>query len=197
MQSINNTALKIEAFSENGEKISNFLAPITIKISLAIEDIQKVKPESLAIYHFNNLTRMWEKLNSIFDENNLTIEAQTSNISNFSVFGELIDATFPQTTALYSGNLYNNWFREFPLVTLSNGGNGKIMYSLFGEFWEEYTKPFFIEQEGFAQLRYRSIGENGITSPLEVNWVRINTQNNFAKTLYIKGIQFVVPETSP
>ncbi len=189
---IDNTGLSITAESGIGEKISDLKDFITIRVALTIENLQDINWDTLAIYHFNKATMAWDKLTSVFDMENLVMEAQTDEISEFAVFGETLVTEYPHTAVTYVGNKIDHWFTEYPLVEMDNGNKGEILYSLFGEFWQEYTQPFYIEQEGIVQLRYRSVGDNGLTEPLRVDWVRIDTQNKLKKTMFIYGTQITV-----
>lgn len=189
---IDSTSLAIVALDATGKRISQLGSFITIKMTLTLESIQDVLWDTLALYHWNSASNLWEKLSSSFDPATLELEAQTNEISEFAVFGENTLTGYPQTLVSLSGHKVEHWFTEYPVVTLSNGGTGKILYSLYGEFWEEYSKPFYIEEEGIVRLRYRSIGENGVTEPLNIMWIRIDTQNKTKKTLFIEGTQLTI-----
>ena len=184
-----NSSITIQAYELSGEKISQLKDFITVRIALSMEELTNIKIDTLAIYHFNEITKLWEKLESVFYEDTLFIEAQTDSISSFAVFGEKLEQTEPTTTVLYTGNSSDHWFTEYPLVTMSTEPNCRIFYSLFGEFWEEYTQPFYIEQEGIVRLRYRSMRPNGETESVRVAWVRIDTMNKVKKTMFIYGTQ--------
>jgi murein DD-endopeptidase MepM/ murein hydrolase activator NlpD len=189
---IDDTSLGITALKATGEKISQLSDFITIRIALTLENIQDVIWDTLAIYHWNDAEKIWEKLLSNFDSETLVLEAQTNRISQFAVFGEKTVIEYPHTSASLTGDQTDYWYTEYPLVTLESEQTSKILYSLYGEFWEEYTKPFYIEGNGIVRLRYRSIGNNGLVEPLQVLWVRIDRYNKPRKTLFIKGTQLTI-----
>ena len=181
---VEDTSIIVEAKNYLGNLIHNLDKYIEIKVNLAIGNLSNIDIESLAIYHWNEAKNIWEKLNSVLDPINLTLEAQANAISQFAVFGQLQNSQYPVTVVTLEGTMDGYWFTEYPLVTLTCTLNcDKTFYSITGEYWNEYTEPFLVEMEGITKLRYRSQGNYGLIEELNFEPLRINTRGTLHKTL--------------
>jgi hypothetical protein len=110
----------------------------------------------------NEVSGIWEKIPTVFDEQTGKLESTSDHLSWFSVFGEKIDSEPPKTQIILSGNQIDGWFTEHPLVELApeNENPTDLEFTVYsvdeGDFWRNYNQPFYIEQDGIINLLYKS-----------------------------------------
>ena len=187
---IPNTSFLISASDLLGQKIEDFNDPITIKITLGTNDLTNVITSTLHIYFWNELSALWETLDTSYDESTNTLTTETTHFSHFAVFGEKTDTEAPTTQLTASGQMQNGWYIEYPLVTLQSESAAITVYSLDnGDTWETYTAPIVVEKDGFIRVLYKSIDENENMEQPNESLLKINTQNRWKKQ--IKVIQAI------
>ncbi len=153
----------LDAVDALGQKVTEFLQPVTINYDYADTDLLNINEESLKIYWFNEETGQWEGLPSIVDSLNKTVSAQATHFSQFALMGEVKDLIPPVTNAIISGEKgEENWYRSDVNVELpgsDNEGGAGLMYTLYtlnGSDWFEYKDPIIISSEGAHTIIYES-----------------------------------------
>ncbi|MBW6441549.1 peptidoglycan DD-metalloendopeptidase family protein, partial [Patescibacteria group bacterium] len=190
LQYIKNTSFILEAFDQIGNEIKHFENPISISINIDFNSLQNINPENISLYYWNEIVKIWEKIPSIYNQQNNTIEASVNHLSWFSIFGEKIDYQPPETGIIVSGSQNDLWFIEYPMVELlpndeNVNGVGFTIYSIDdGDFWHNYSQPFYVEKEGITNLIYKSQDLNENMESEKNIVLHINTSG--AKTEKIK-----------
>ncbi|MFA6981874.1 MAG: peptidoglycan DD-metalloendopeptidase family protein [Patescibacteria group bacterium] len=188
------TALSLSALDNMGNNIENLLEPATIEISLPEVITQNVIKESLKIYLLNKNTKLWEPLETVYDEVANKLIAETTHFSDFAVFGEKSDLYTPDTSVSVTGNYNNYWYSNNPTISFATQNpSDRIFYSIEGDHWNEYIEPFVLEKVGVVVISYRSQAENGNLEETQDKIIKINTTGRYVKTVIIKGSQFSVP----
>ncbi len=189
---IKDTSFSIEGQKFDGDLIHNLDEPINIKINLTNKISENIQKDTISLYHLNEETGAWEHLPTTLHANEDTLEAQTHKISRFAAFGE--KTTSPNTNSVeveivLLGLKEKGWFLEHPLVTIAEKPGDRVYYSTDGNYWERYTEPFYLKQEGILALRYNNWNTSTETRS---KLIRINTQNILHKTLKFNGSSFSV-----
>lgn len=153
----------LNAFDGLGQKITQFLQPVTINYDYKDADLLNISEDSLKIYWLNEETGQWEGLPSVIDSLNKTVSAQTTHFSQFALMGEVKDLVPPVTNAVISGEKgEEGWYRSDVNVELlgnDNEGGVGLMYTLYtlnGSDWFEYKDPIIILSEGAHTITYES-----------------------------------------
>lgn len=195
---LENTSFISEVFDQLGNKILDFENSVQIKISMGVGQLTNLIPESVKLYFWNDVKKIWEALPSFVDLKTGELTAYTNHFSWFAVFGEKIDKNPPVTEILVSGSQDNSWFTEFPLINLSpydaeNSQIDAIFYSINdGETWETYTEPFYLQKDGATDLLFKSqdIYENLETTKNYV--ILVNTQGKQTLRIKVKNATFEI-----
>ena len=124
-------------------------------------NLLNIKTETLKIYFFNELSKIWEEIPSFFNPSTKNITTNVNHLSWFAVFGEKIDTTPPTTHINVSGTQVDGWFTSYPLVEFSyleeTSGPIQTFYSIdLGDNWDLYKNPFLIEKDGITNLLFKS-----------------------------------------
>lgn len=153
----------LDAFDNLGEKVTQFLQPVTITYDYKDTDLFNTNEESLKIYWFNSGLNLWEALPSTVDTTNKKVSTQTTHFSQFALMGEVKDIVAPTTQVTLSGDMgENGWYRSGVSVTLqgadNEGGVGLLytLYTINGSDWFEYTAPIVFPSEGTHTITYQS-----------------------------------------
>lgn len=154
----------LTAINSVGEKITQFLNPITITYSYKDANLLNINEDTLKLYHYNENSKVWEPLPSTLDKANKTITGQTSGFSQFALMGEVIDSQAPSTEYELDGSKgADNWYNSSVNITfngIDNIGGLGLEYTLFklnDEEWLEYQAPVLVESEGEHTIKYKSI----------------------------------------
>lgn len=195
---ISNTSTLINAYDYLGNEMTGFSEPAEITFDLSKSNLTDVVSESIKVYFWNEITRIWEALPSVLDFTNNTVKAQTKHLSNFAVFAEKIDSSPPQTQIILSGSQEGRWFLEYPAVSFqtfdSESSPIKTFYTTSGEdSWEEFTEPFRIEKDGVTNLQYRSQDLYGNLEETQSHVIQVDTKNKGKKSLIISRAKYEVP----
>ena len=189
---IPNTSFIVSLYSNLGE-VLDIDFPVTLEIDLNLSELKNIRPETLKIYYLDEITNTWKALESALDLSKNKISAITTHFSNFTVLGEKIDSQAPETQIMINGDDVDEWFKEFPLVTLSSTATDldKIFYSINGgEDWHEYISPFNINLEGIVSIQYKSQDFSGNQEEIKDVLIKIDTKNKFKNTVTVKTAGF-------
>nr|MBI5456019.1 peptidoglycan DD-metalloendopeptidase family protein [Candidatus Levybacteria bacterium] len=153
----------LNAFDSLGQKVTQFLQPVTITYDYADADLLNINEESLKIYWFNEETGQWEGLPSIVDTLNKKVSTETTHFSQFALMGELKDLIAPVTDVIISGDKgQEGWYRSDVSTELqgydNDGGIGLqyTLYTINGSDWFEYKDPIIFSSEGTHTITYES-----------------------------------------
>jgi murein DD-endopeptidase MepM/ murein hydrolase activator NlpD len=83
---VENTSLMVNLL-----EISELETPATVEISITTEQLKEYFVESLKIYSWNNKTSLWEELPTTLEREQLVLQATTTHLSKFAVFGKTKD----------------------------------------------------------------------------------------------------------
>lgn len=154
----------LTAFNNIGDKITQFLQPVTIKYSYKDANLLNIKEDTLKLYHYNKSTKSWDELPSTLDKTNKTVTGHTTSFSQFAVMGELKDTLSPDTQVELNGTMgWENWYRSPVTITLDgkdNEGGVGLEYTLFkldDNEWVIYNTELNVESEGKHKLTFESI----------------------------------------
>lgn len=159
---LESTSFLLDVLDQVGNNIYQIDNPVEIEISLSQNQISNLLLDTIKLYFWNELTKIWEPITSIFNSETNKLISSVNHFSWFAVFGEKQDSSPPETQITVSGSQNNGWFTQFPMITLScydadNTPIDTIFYSINnGEVWNTYTDPFFIQKEGITNLLFKS-----------------------------------------
>lgn len=195
---IKNTSFLLEVFNQVGKTIESFDKPINISVDISPEDLQNIITESISLYFWDEASKIWEKIPTIFHEQTAKLDSSTNHLSWFAVFGEKEDSQPPETQIILSGSQEDRWFTENPLVELitDDGGVTDLEFTVYsmdeGDFWHNYTQPFYIEQNGIMNLIYKSQDSNGNMESENNFVIHVNTQGLKTQRIRIKNTGFEI-----
>ena len=189
-----NTSFLLEMYDTLKNKITDLGGKIQISVDVSLSDLSNVQTKSLKLYYYNSTQKIWEALNTSLDLTTKTITAETDHLSQFAVFATAIDAVSSTTKLEITGNTLDNWYIEFPTITLSSVDIdlNTIFYSLGDDRWEKYFTPFKIEKEGIVKFSYRSGDAAGNYETTKEQIIKINTLGKWVKTLKVRNASFTI-----
>lgn len=191
---IHNTAFKANAKNNINTNMQSFEDNIKISIKLDPNNLLNINKDTLALYFFNENTKKWEKLNSVFNTENNTLNSETNHFSNFAVFAEKIDYTLPLSEININGVQIDFWFEEQVEITInSNDESGikYIFYSLDNETsWQEYTNPIIVDKTGITEFKYRAQDINDNLESVKSAIIKIKSENQKISKIKIKDTTF-------
>lgn len=193
---VENTSFIINAVDQTGKEIRELGDYAKIIINLSSESILDVLSDTIRLFSYDETSSTWKPEESFFDAATNTLTSHINHFSKFAVFGESADNVPPETSITVSGTEINEWYTQYPLISLStndvvNGQSDAIYYSIDkGGVWNEYLEPFQILKDGITQILYRAqdIGNN--TEETKSYVVQVNTSGKLTKTLRIIGSNF-------
>jgi murein DD-endopeptidase MepM/ murein hydrolase activator NlpD/photosystem II stability/assembly factor-like uncharacterized protein len=184
MEYLEATSFLSEAFDQLENKKEIFEDPIQIEIALTQSQISNLILDTIRLYFWNEISKIWESVPSIFNSDTNTLTSTVNHFSWFAVFGEKIENNILKTQISVSGSQSDvniGWFIEFPLVTLSPTEaeeplTDNIFYSINdGETWDTYSMPFLIQKEGITNVLFRSLDTNGNMEDTQSYVIKVNT----------------------
>lgn len=188
---IPDTSFLLEIHDTLKNKITSLRGKIQIVIDFSSSDLSSIQPDSLKLYYFDQIQKVWVMLNTSLDLTNKTLTAETEHLSQFAVFGVATDASPPVTDFNISGTVYADWYTEFPTVTLTSDTDlNKIFYSLGDNLWEEYSAPLQIKKEGFVKFSYKSSDAQNNYEMTNERVIKINTLNKWTKAVVVRSVIF-------
>lgn len=184
---ISGTSIIISVLNYLNEKTPNLNSAATIEFNFSSANLQNVLENTIKIYTFNPTNKLWEPINTVvLDLIDKKILGETTHFSQFAVFGEKIDNEPPTTIINISGGTDDEWFVEYPTVTISSddgvdgSGVGKMFYKIADEIdWNEYSTPFILQREGVFGIEFKSIDVVGNLENSKDVLVRIDTNNKW------------------
>jgi hypothetical protein len=194
-----NTSIQLEAYDLLGKTITSFSDPVKIKISFSDSDLAGISKESVKIYFWDLISKLWTPLPTILDLIFNTATAETHHLSNFVLLGEKMNTAPPLTLLNVSGAKTSNWFTEFPVLELTVNGpdssQATIFFTTGGETeWEEYLNPVTLRLDGIINLQYRSQDVYGNLEETQNYVLQIDTKDKGKKTVKIKNNTFETTE---
>jgi murein DD-endopeptidase MepM/ murein hydrolase activator NlpD len=194
-----NTSIEINAYDFLGEEIVAFSNPVEIKIDFSDSDPVGIIKETIKMYFWDIISKLWQPLPTILD---LTVDiatATTYHFSNFVLLGEKINLVPPLTQINISGQKNGNWFTEYPLVELttlnSDSPPSTIFFTSGGETgWEEYLGPITVSLDGIVNFQFRSMDTYGNVEKTQSYILQIDTKNKGKKTVKVKNAGFTIAE---
>lgn len=193
---IDNTSFILEAFNQRGEDIINFINPVFIEISVDIESLAGIDLNSLSLYFYNEVSNIWEKIPSSFNQQLNKISATVNHLSWFAVFGEKENLTPISTEIRMSGSQNDIWFIEPPIIEFfienqENLQNVNTFYSLDnGDNWQLYETPFYINTEGINNLIYKSQDSDGSMEEEHEQVIYVNLSNKRTGKIRVNEAMF-------
>ena len=189
---IENTSFLLKAESFIGEALHKLSDFIKITIKLPDNLPEEIDPRKLDIFHWNEDLTLWEKLETIFIPETFSLQAETDEISKFAVFAEDITATNGQTSVYVEGKQENDWFVEYPLITMTGPEGETPVFSIEGGTWQTYTEPFYLQMEGLIFFRYLSKDPNNNQEITEIELIKVDTQGKVHKSLKFNQAKIVI-----
>lgn len=195
---IPNTSFLLEIRDTLKNKITNLHGKVQIVIDFSLNDLSNIQIDSLKLYYYDQIQKMWVALNTLLDLTNNTLTAETKHLSQFAVFGTAADASPPVTIFNIFGNTSENWYTEFPTVTLTSTDVdlNKTFYSFGDDKWEEYSSPIKIQKDGVVKFSYRSSDTANNFETTNSVVIKINTLGKWTKTLKVRGVSFTTENAS-
>lgn len=193
---INNTSFILKSFDQTGENITNFINPVFIEIFVDPENLTGVNLNSISLYFYNEVSNVWEKVPSSFNDQLNKISATVNHLSWFAVFGEKENSAPVSTGIIISGSQNDIWFTEPPLVEFfienqENPQNISTFYSLDnGDSWQLYEAPFYINTEGINNLIYKSQGSDGLMEEEHEQVIYVNLSDKITGKIRVSGAIF-------
>ena len=192
-----NTSFLINSYDFLGNDLVSLSNPAEIKVTFDLTQIKNVIKETLKIYFWNAIEKIWSPLPTILDLINNTVTTQTDHFSQFAVLGEKEDLSPPETQLIISGSKEGNWFLEYPTVTFETtdleSSPTTTFYTTSGEEeWKFYSEPFTLRKDGVTNLQFRSQDENGNIEETQNVVVQVDTKNRFKKKLVISSAFFKI-----
>jgi len=189
-----NTSFLLEFMDTTGAKTTELKQDLTINIDFSSQTLTNVDLESLKLYFYDTLDKIWQPLDTIVDMATKTLSANTSHLSRFAVFGEKIDTAPPQTQLEIDAQEINGWYTTpINMVLSSNAPDlDKIFFSQdAAATWEEYTVPIQYNKNGIFTLLYRSSDTNGLYENANEKVLKLNINTAWTKQLEVTGTTFV------
>lgn len=180
------TSFLLEIQDFTGRLLSKVEDYITIKIELAKHIIESIDVNTALIYRFDEGIDSWTALRTEWNPETNQLSAKTTENSLFAVFAEA-SGEESDTSLIITGEKDGDWFIEYPLVEMFRNDGKTIRYSLYGDVWEEYLEPFYIEKQGLIPFRYLTIDPITGSETVEVKLIRIDTLGKVRKTLKFPG----------
>ena len=184
---IKNTSFVFDAIDQTKNKISYLDKSTNVSIEINPEFLQNINLDTIGIYQWDKLQKLWEKVPSTLNEQLSKIQATTNRPSWFAVFGEKIDYTPPETEITVLGDKIDNWYTTYPLVTLATNNENPD-----GDFWHTYSQPFYIEENGIVDLIFKSQDDNENMERENNYTININTEGVKTNKIRIKEANFSV-----
>lgn len=194
---IKDTSFILNAFNQLGNEVEYFDFPINISILINPKDLIGIDLESLSLHFWNETSKAWKKIPSIFDEQSNKLTATVNHLSWFAVLGDKSDSVPPQTQIAVSGSQTGVWFVEPPLIEFYFEGDGQdILHTFYskndGETWEKYTEPFYFDQDGITNLIYKSQDENGNMENVKDYSFHLNLYGKTTEKIKVSGSTFEI-----
>jgi murein DD-endopeptidase MepM/ murein hydrolase activator NlpD len=193
-----NTSIQLEAYDLLGQDITSFSNPVKIKVNFLDSDLAGIVRDSIKIYFWDLVNKLWKPLPTILDLISNTATAETYHFSNFVLLGEKTNTAPPSTLFNISGTKIGNWLIEYPILefTVQNPTSSQTTFFTTGgeTEWEEYLNPVTIQLEGVINLQYRSQDTYGNLEKTQNYVLQIDTKGKGKKTVVIKGSVFKATE---
>ncbi len=191
---VEGTSFILSAHSSVGSQLKE-IGNVNIEIVIDKTLLDNIKQDTIGLFFWNELTRLWQKLESTFDQNTSTLRGCTTHFSHFVVLGEKIVSEPPQSTAKITGNMIDGIYTEYPLFELSsqspsNTGLEGIFYTINEEAWQKYEEPFRLEQDGNLKIEYRAVDIFGNLEQTKAFSIEINTLHTLKSKASIIGSEF-------
>ncbi len=104
MDAAGNTVFDIKALTDATTTLSSFSSPLTVKLSYSPADISGLVESSLEIYRYDSWT--WTALSGcMVDTSAHTVTCETSNFSDFAIFGEVQSSPSPSVSTTGGGGI--------------------------------------------------------------------------------------------
>lgn len=193
---IENTSFTLKSFNQTGENIVNFINPVLIEIFVDPENLTGINLNSVSLYFYNEVSNIWEKVPSLFNEELNKISATVDHLSRFAVFGEKENAIPISTDIIISGSQNDIWFTEPPLIEFfvnnrENTQNINTYYSVDnGDTWQLYETPFYINTEGTTNLIYKSQDYDGLMEQEHEQTIHINLSGKTTGKIKVRDAAF-------
>lgn len=155
------TSMLLEAYDLMRNKVDKFEENQEITVNFDISNLKNIVVESLKIYFFDEINKMWASLPTILDLTQNTATSETYHFSWFALMGTKIDSSPPETfLSINSENINEDWYTNYPTVSFSvlESNPDKTFYSIdYDENnWNEYIEPFILKKNGITKLSFRS-----------------------------------------
>ncbi len=134
---------------------------------------------------------LWEKLETAFEAETYSLQAETSKISKFAVFAEDINTLGDQTSVSIEGEQENGWFVEYPLIIMTIPEGKSLVFST-EDIWQTYTEPFYLQMEGLTFFKYLSKDPNTGQEITEIELIKVDTQGKVHKSLKFNQAKIVI-----
>ncbi len=171
----------VEIADPLGSLLKTFSAPLKVEALFGGFDLGRIRPETLGLYSSED-GETWVKEAGIVDRATGKITASVNHLTQFAVMGERIDSQAPETKATATGAAGIPGFFHgdvtVKLAAVDNiGGVGldKTLYSLDGEDWKVYDKPFIVKGEGSHKIDFYSWDKDGNIEELKNLQISIDT----------------------
>ncbi|MBD3365788.1 peptidoglycan DD-metalloendopeptidase family protein [candidate division WWE3 bacterium] len=194
---IEGSSFIVEATDFAGETVHKLDDFLTLKFKVPTDLSENVLKDSLKFFHWDSLEGAWEALTTKLDPSGEYLQAKTDEISNFAVFGEVLtpaDESVGETTLEFEATGSGKWLQEPPLVTLTNAAGNRVFYAVGkeNEYWQEYTEPFVVENEGVVEVRFRALDEAGNVENTKAQTFYIDPSREVLGTVKIENARFTV-----
>lgn len=157
------TIIKAQAKNNNGDNVSSFDKPFTLKVDYSNINLQRYKIGTLSIYSSPD-GDSWTPETTTVDPINKIATSTIDHMTYFALMAERVDTIPPTTNINFQGEMGDDkWFRSDVKVSLEalDNENGLGIYytgiSTNDEDWSMYTDPLYYDQEGSYSLSFYSV----------------------------------------
>jgi murein DD-endopeptidase MepM/ murein hydrolase activator NlpD len=188
------TSAFLDFFDTVGNKITILSGILKITLDISGIDLHDILPDTLKIYYLDENGLRWIPMETIFDSLNNKISTETNHLSHFAAFGLNNDSLPPVTLFQITGIQTDEWFTEYPVLTLSeqnNVENATILYKVGKDSeWKEYNLPVTIGQDGIVEVFFRSLDANNNLEEIRNITVKIDTKGKWKNKIIVRSATF-------
>lgn len=191
------TSMLLEAYDLMRNKVDKLGKTQEIKIGFDISNLKNIVTESLKIYFFDEINKMWTALPTILDLTQNTVTSETDHFSWFAVMGTKIDSSPPETFLITSiETVTDGWYKNYPTISfsVSESNPNKIFYSIdYNENnWNEYNEPFVLKKDGIIKLSFRSQDAFENIEKTQTVVLKVDTSGISKRRIILKNTAFKV-----
>ena len=159
--------LKVEAFTQTNQPITNFLKDFTLEINFSQFDLARYNLDSLSIFSSQD-GENWTPEDTQVNLQNNTATTAINHLTYFALMAEPRDKIAPTTAANLQGEKgTGNSFKSDVSLSLNSSDNENglgVEFTAWGyenESWQQYTSPLPFTEEGEYKIFFYSQDKDG------------------------------------